>query len=81
MMKSVESYLTPHLSERFGCSPEAAITAYQIMYAQAVLLVLFGEAELAAVDVDIKDRRLHLVRALRAVLRPTGCGVAAYSSR
>ncbi|MFE7272055.1 hypothetical protein [Streptomyces sp. NPDC057623] len=70
MMTRAASYFTSHLSDHFGCSPEAAETAHQIMFAQAVLLVLFSEEETAAVDADTEERRRHLVRALRAVLQP-----------
>ncbi|MGW0710053.1 TetR/AcrR family transcriptional regulator [Streptomyces sp. NPDC002643] len=70
MMKRAASHFTSRLGEHFGCTPEAAGTAHQIMFAQAVLLVLFSEEETTAVDVDTEGRRRHLVRALRAVLQP-----------
>lgn len=67
---------TRRLADHFNCTPEAADTAYRIVYAQAVLLVLFSEEETAALHVDPAERLDHLVRALRAILRPTPAAVA-----
>ncbi|MFE9644799.1 hypothetical protein ACFYO0_11895 [Streptomyces sp. NPDC006365] len=68
-MKDMAHRFTSHLSRRFHRPPETADTACRIMFAQAVLLVLFGEEETAAVTVDSEERRRHLVRVLHAVLR------------
>lgn len=73
--RSVRS-ATRLLAERFNCTPEAADTAYRIVYAQAVLLVLFSEEETAALHVDPAERLQHLVRALHAILQPTPAAAA-----
>jgi len=62
-------YFASHLSRRFDCSQEAAGTAHQIMFAQAVLMIVFSEEETDAAAADTEEHRRHLVRALRAVLR------------
>jgi len=61
---------TRWLTERFDCTPEAADTAYRMIYAQAVLLVLFSEEETAALSITPAARLHHVVRALLAILRP-----------
>ncbi|QFQ95530.1 TetR/AcrR family transcriptional regulator [Streptomyces phaeolivaceus] len=72
MMRHAAEYFTSHLSERFGCTTAAAATAHQIMHAQAVLLALLDDSQTATVGLTPAARRRHLVRALSAVLQPTG---------
>ncbi|MDH6455315.1 MULTISPECIES: TetR/AcrR family transcriptional regulator [unclassified Streptomyces] len=56
------------LAERFGTSPEAADTAYRILWGQAVSTALFADDEVTALTVSEQSRRGHLVHALQAVL-------------
>jgi AcrR family transcriptional regulator len=72
MMKDAAAYFTSQLSRLFGCTPEAANTAHQIMQAHAVFLVLFNPEETMAADIDAEESRRHLIHAVRAVLGPTG---------
>jgi len=63
------------LTERFNCTPEAADTAYRIIFGQAIQLVLSSESETSerdtsALRVEPKERVRHLVRGLRALLQP-----------
>ncbi|GAA0949701.1 hypothetical protein GCM10009554_48660 [Kribbella koreensis] len=56
------------LVERFGTSPEAADTAYRILWGQAVSTALFADEEVTEFAVSSQSRRDHLLRALRAVI-------------
>ncbi|MFE9252766.1 TetR/AcrR family transcriptional regulator [Streptomyces sp. NPDC007088] len=56
------------LVERFGTTPQAADTAYRILWGQAVSAALFADEEVTALRVGERDRRGHMVRALQAVL-------------
>lgn len=58
------------LTEHFDCTPEAADTAYRIIFGQAILLVLSSENDTSALRVEPQERVRHLVRGLRAVLQP-----------
>lgn len=54
---------------RFGCTPEAADTAFRILFAQANLIVLYRDEEISLAPVNPENRRHHLTTALLAVLR------------
>ncbi|MFB7436488.1 TetR/AcrR family transcriptional regulator [Streptomyces microflavus] len=56
------------LAERFGTSPEAADTAYRILWGQAVSAALFADEEVTGVAVSEHTRQGHLLQALQAVL-------------
>jgi AcrR family transcriptional regulator len=58
------------LTERFNCTPEAADTAYRIVFGQAIQLVLSVEEDTSVLCVEPKERIRHLVRGLRALLQP-----------
>ncbi|MEU6371637.1 TetR/AcrR family transcriptional regulator [Streptomyces sp. NPDC046909] len=68
MMRRAADHFVSRFGERFGCTPSAAATVHQILQAQAILLVFFGDATTAAVS-GTEERR-YLVRALSAILRP-----------
>lgn len=54
------------LARRFGCPADAAAAAYELLFGQAVLLVLAGGEE---APLTREARVRHLVRALLAVVR------------
>lgn len=56
------------LAERCGTSPEAADTAYRILWGQAVSAALFADEEVTELTVGQQSRRDHLLQALRAVV-------------
>ncbi|MEV0248397.1 TetR/AcrR family transcriptional regulator [Nocardia sp. NPDC050712] len=67
--RSAAAAVAQLLVERAGCTPEAADTAFRVLYAQAVLVVVFSDEEVTATAVGAGERRRHLFHAVRAVLR------------
>jgi AcrR family transcriptional regulator len=61
-------FVVDQLATRFGCPPEAATVAYQLLYGQAILIVLFDDEDLPSPRVGAATRRRQLTRALAAVL-------------
>jgi AcrR family transcriptional regulator len=61
-------FFIDQFTERFACTPEAADTAFRLLFAQAALTVVFGGEEITALPVAPAVRRDHLARALHAVL-------------
>ncbi|MEV5843528.1 TetR/AcrR family transcriptional regulator [Streptomyces sp. NPDC051985] len=68
MMRRAADHFASRFTERFGCTSSAAATAHQILQAQAILLVVFGETA-TPIDAGGTDEHRHLVRALSAVLQ------------
>jgi AcrR family transcriptional regulator len=62
-------FIVEQLASRFGCSWDAAMVAYQLLYGQAILIVLFDDEDLPAREVCAEVRLRHLTGALAAVLR------------
>lgn len=63
-------FVVDRLAARFGCAPDTAAVAFQLLHGAAIMIALFEEAELPAGQVDAAARRDGLTRALAAVLRP-----------
>ncbi|MFI1004407.1 TetR/AcrR family transcriptional regulator [Streptomyces galbus] len=59
------------LVERFGTTPEAADTAYRILWGQAVSTALFANDEVTELDVSEQTRQEHLLDALHGILGTT----------
>jgi AcrR family transcriptional regulator len=62
-------FIVEQLARRFGCPPDVATAGYQLLYAQAMLIVLFDDEDLPARDVCARTLREQLTRAMAAVLR------------
>ncbi|MER6186071.1 TetR/AcrR family transcriptional regulator [Streptomyces sp. NPDC001652] len=56
------------LAQRFGTTPEAADTAYRILWGQAVSTALFADEEITELAVSGQSRQEYLFQALKAVL-------------
>ncbi|MCM1965890.1 TetR/AcrR family transcriptional regulator [Streptomyces sp. G1] len=56
------------LAERFGSPPEAADTAYRILWGQAVSSALFTDEEITELAVTRQSRHEYMLQALKAVL-------------
>ena len=67
--RSAAAAMTALLVERAGCTKEAADTAFRVLYAQGILVALFTDDEITALDVANSDRRRHLLEAVRAMLQ------------
>jgi len=61
-------FIVEQLAGRFGCPPDPATVAYELLYAQAMLIVLFDDDELPAHGVPEDVRRDQLTRAMAALL-------------
>ncbi|QIS16949.1 TetR/AcrR family transcriptional regulator [Nocardia terpenica] len=61
-------FVVDQLTDRFGCSPQAADTAYHMLFAHALLITQFSDEEISTTPVPPEIRRHHLTRALHAVL-------------
>jgi AcrR family transcriptional regulator len=68
--KTAANLIVGLLTERFDCTPEAADTAYRVIFGQAMLLVFSTEEDTSFLRVEPRERVRHLVRGLRAVLQP-----------
>lgn len=66
--RRMAGFVTGQLAERFGCSPDAADTAYRILFGQLTLIALFPDNEVSALAVPAEVRTEHMTRALEAVL-------------
>lgn len=62
-------FIVNQLAGRFCCSERDAMVAYQLLYGQAMLIVLLDDDQLPARRVAAQARRELLTRALAAVLR------------
>jgi len=62
-------FIVDQLAGRFGCPADAATTAYQLLYGQAILIALFDDEDLPARRVGVRTQREQLTRAMAAVLR------------
>jgi len=62
-------FIVDQLATRFGCAPEVATVAYQLLYGQAILIVLFDDGDLPARQVRTRTLLDRLTRALAAMLR------------
>ena len=62
-------FIVGQLAGRFGCRTDAAMTAYQLLYGQAILIALFDDDDLPARRVGVRTQREQLTRAMVAVLR------------
>jgi AcrR family transcriptional regulator len=62
-------FIVEQLASRFGCPWDAAMGAYQLLYGQAILLVLFDDEDLPAREVCAETRLRQLTGAVAAVLR------------
>lgn len=58
------------LIDRFGATPDAADSAYRILWGQAVSAALFTYEEVTEATVDPRIRREHLLKALKAAISP-----------
>jgi len=56
------------LAQRAGCSREAADVAYRLLFARAMLAVMFDENEVATVEIPAETQRRHACDAAAAVL-------------
>jgi AcrR family transcriptional regulator len=61
-------FIVEQLAIRFGCSPDVATVAYQLLYSQAILIALFDDEDLPAGHVLVGTQRRQLARAVAAVL-------------
>lgn len=61
-------FIAEQLALRFDCPPPVATVAYQLLYAQSMLIVLFDDEDLPARAVSVRDQRRQLTRAMAALL-------------
>lgn len=56
------------LEQRVGCSKEAADAAYRLMFARAILGVMFEESEVSGLEVPAAAQRRYVVDAVAAIV-------------
>ncbi|MGQ0710311.1 MAG: TetR/AcrR family transcriptional regulator [Rhodoferax sp.] len=61
------SFFRELITERFGCTPEAADSGYRILFSHACISAIFDWHEVSNLCVRNTDRRQHLVQALRGL--------------